>query len=191
MYYQNIHYRFLFLSILFGFVNCFDTCKLVNTKTVYFDIDFAEDMSRQLPQQYLEQQIIRERENEKIKLQQEKTINDFKMKYDLTLEDKKTNQAKLEKTWLQKAFAFISGARDNLPGFFEVFPELKLKWPIWSKNKSGGMIKCEVDEDCQFPQACCQNPFLLGEKFCCTGLGQRAMVPAYQGQEVLAKRHPN
>lgn len=168
-----MHYRFILLSILFGIVNCFETCKLVYIKSVYFDIDFAEDMCRQLPKEYFEEQIIRARENEEIKI-----------KYDLILKDKKTNPVKLDKTWLQKA-------RDNLPGFFEVFPELKLKWPIWSKNKSGGMIKCEVDEDCQFPQACCQNPFLPGEKFCCTGLGQRVMVPAYQGQELVANRVPD
>ena len=66
-----------------------------------------------------------------------------------------------------------------LPGFFEVFPELKLKYPIWSKNKKGGKIRCEKDDECKFPETCCINPFLPGEKFCCTGFGNRRMIPAY------------
>jgi len=70
-----------------------------------------------------------------------------------------------------------------LPGFFEVFPELKLKWPIWAR-KQGRAIKCKTDQDCQFPQACCPHPILPGEKFCCTGFGQRIMVPSYQTMEI-------
>ena len=66
-----------------------------------------------------------------------------------------------------------------LPGLFEVFPEFKLKWPVWSKNKKGDKIVCEKDEDCKFPETCCIHPFLPGEKFCCTGFGTRRMVPAY------------
>lgn len=71
----------------------------------------------------------------------------------------------------------------SLPGFFDVFPELKFKWPVWAK-RNGKAIKCEVDGDCQFPQACCSHPIIPGDKFCCTGWGRRIMVPAYQHQMI-------
>ena len=69
-------------------------------------------------------------------------------------------------------------------GFFEVFPELKFKWPVWARKKNGGAIECETDKDCLFPQACCNHPIIPGKKFCCTGYGQRIMEPAYIGQEI-------
>lgn len=73
----------------------------------------------------------------------------------------------------------------NLPGLFEVFPELKLfKWPVWSRNKRGNTIPCLTDTDCPFPQACCDHPIIPGDKFCCTGWGQRIMIPAYARQEI-------
>ncbi len=57
----------------------------------------------------------------------------------------------------------------NFPGFFELFPELDIiKWPQWFK-KNGKRIKCEKDEDCMFPQACCHHPIVPGDKFCCLG----------------------
>lgn len=71
-----------------------------------------------------------------------------------------------------------------LPGFFEVFPELKLKWPDWTRAKNGQPLKCKKDSDCLFPQACCQHPIFPGESFCCTGWGRRAMVPQYCPQEI-------
>ena len=169
---------YLFLSIFFGNMICFEGFKLgyhnqdiIDTKTTEFDSEFAEDMSRQLPEWYTEPQLLQEQELKVFILQKEDTTTPLHI----------SNVGDEE----QKKSGFY------LPHLFEVFPELKLKWPIWSKNKSGGMINCEVDEDCQFPQACCDNPFFIGEKFCCTGLGQRVMVPAYQGQEVLEKKLPN
>ena len=64
----------------------------------------------------------------------------------------------------------------NFPGFFELFPELDIiKWPQWFK-KNGKRIKCEKDEDCMFPQACCHHPIVPGDKFCCLGgYKQRAL----------------
>jgi len=194
-------YRFLFISILFGTMICFDSFTplknsihtadefstklpdsnlrwyrlgyhnqdIIDTKTTEFDSDFAEDMSRQLPEWYIENQLLQEQEIKEFILQEENIITPLHISNVSDEEEKKSGF--------------------YLPGLFEVFPELKLKWPIWSKNNSGDMMNCEVDEDCQFPQACCQHPFLLGDKFCCTGLGQRVMVPAYQGQEVLEKGH--
>ena len=71
-----------------------------------------------------------------------------------------------------------------LPGFFEVFPELKLKWPTWARRKDGTALKCETDADCPFPNACCPHPIIPGDKFCCTGWGRRVLVPAYARQEI-------
>ena len=45
-------------------------------------------------------------------------------------------------------------------------------------------MECEVDSDCQFPQACCPHPIIPGDKFCCTGWTQRVMVPAYALQQL-------
>lgn len=94
-----------------------------------------------------------------------------------------------EKTTRQKWKEFLKEEEKetglSFPGFFEVFPELKVfKWPIWAKRKNGSVIQCETDQDCQFPQACCPHPILPGDKFCCTGFGRRAMVPAYQTRAI-------
>lgn len=72
----------------------------------------------------------------------------------------------------------------NLPGFFEVFPELKFKWPQWARKNDGSVTRCETDTDCPVPAICCVHPILPGEKFCCTGWGRRIMVPAYALQEI-------
>lgn len=76
-----------------------------------------------------------------------------------------------------------------LPGFFEVFPELKLKWPNFSRTKNGKKVECKIDSDCPFPQACCMHPILPGEKFCCSGWGRRALVPQYVPQEIVSNQN--
>ena len=101
-----------------------------------------------------------------------------------------------EKTTKQKWKEFLVEEQKStglsFPGFFEVFPEFKVfKWPIWAKTKSGGVIKCETDQDCQFPQACCPHPILPGDKFCCTGFGRRAMTPAYATRSINSSPSPN
>ena len=71
-----------------------------------------------------------------------------------------------------------------LPGFFEIFPMLDWKWPVWTM-KNGKRIECKRDDDCKFPQSCCNHPIIPGNKFCCTGgYKQRAMKPAYITQEI-------
>ena len=73
-------------------------------------------------------------------------------------EMKLTTKEKWEKFWdeEEKQTGF------SLPGFFEVFPELKFKWPNWSRRKDGSAIECETDSDCPFPQACCPHPIIPG-----------------------------
>ena len=67
-----------------------------------------------------------------------------------------------------------------LPGFYEVFPEMKFKWPKWLKDKNGKRKPCKTDNDCPFPTTCCSHPILFGEdKFCCSGWGRRELVPSY------------
>lgn len=67
----------------------------------------------------------------------------------------------------------------SIPGFFEIFPELELKWPKWTM-KHNKRIECESDADCKFPQACCHHPILPGKKYCCTGgYKVRALKPAF------------
>jgi hypothetical protein len=67
-----------------------------------------------------------------------------------------------------------------LPSLLEVFPELReLKWPNWSKKKDGSLVDCQSDDDCPLPQTCCNHPIIPGQNFCCTGWGQRMLVPSY------------
>lgn len=73
----------------------------------------------------------------------------------------------------------------QFPGFFEIFPKLRIKWPKWSRDKRGNIIPCGSDTDCPFPQTCCDHPIIPRErKYCCTGWGQRQMIPAYVCQEI-------
>jgi hypothetical protein len=117
-----------------------------------------------------------------------------------------TNKGK--KSWFEQAVAAVGlgGKEDDtidltearedpdfyLPGILEVFPELKnFKWPVWAKKRNGGLVKCETDRDCQVPQACCPHPIIPGDKFCCTGWGNRIMDKQYVGQEVVSNRDDN
>ena len=101
-----------------------------------------------------------------------------------------------EKTTKQKWKEFLMEEQQNtglvFPNLLDLFPELKMfKWPIWAKTRSGNIIQCETDSDCQFPQACCPHPILPGDKFCCTGFGRRAMVPAYQTRTISPQIPPS
>ena len=77
-----------------------------------------------------------------------------------------------------------------IPGFFDVFPELQLKWPEWTK-KNGQRIECKIDKDCKFPQACCHHPIIPGNKYCCTGYKKRTLEPAYIVQVIQSNPNPN
>ena len=86
--------------------------------------------------------------------------------YDLEGDEMKlTTKEKWEKFWdeEEKQTGF------SLPGFFEVFPELKFKWPNWARRKDGSAVECETDSDCPFPQACCPHPIIPGRSsfYCC------------------------
>lgn len=61
-----------------------------------------------------------------------------------------------------------------------IFPELTyFKWPNWSIRK-GYKIKCNKDKDCLFPEACCHDPIIPGDKFCCTNWKKRKLEYAYK-----------
>lgn len=80
--------------------------------------------------------------------------------YDFDADEMKlTTKEKWEKFWdeEEKQTGF------SLPGFFEVFPELKFKWPNWARRKDGSAVECETDADCPFPQACCPHPIIPGQ----------------------------
>lgn len=201
-------------------------------KTSSFDNDFAEAMSKPLPDWYKEQKEEERKLMIELRENRERIMREFRAKYEITEEEKiKQRDAKWlemaaraarrkELPWYKKAFGaklivdedtgeYESEERTesrekwskfweeeekdtgfNLPGFFEVFPELQLKWPKWSKSKDGKVKKCVVDTDCPFPQACCPHPILPGDKFCCTGFGQRLLIPKYVGQEAYADNGP-
>lgn len=188
-----------------------------------FDSDFADAMSKPLPQWFKEQKEEQDRHLKELEKNRDRIMLEFKKKYEVIDEEKiKEYEIKLankskkpswltelfvgaskveldendEKTTKQKWKEFLVEEQKatglTFPGFFEVFPELKaFKWPIWAKSKSGSVIKCETDQDCQFPQACCPHPILPGDKFCCTGFGRRAMVPAYATRRITSSPAPS
>lgn len=217
----------------------------IDSRSSSFDSDFADAMSKPIPQWYKDAEKQRKEQLKEILANRERILSEFKAKYEVT-EDQKTEERRLKwekikermkqskskkesRTWLNKfikdinkkvdvyssniddiklddiAIDDIDGDSDDvttkekwekfweeeekqtgfsLPGFFEVFPELQLRWPKWGKRKDGSAIDCETDNDCPFPYACCNHPIIPGQKFCCTGWGQRIMVPAYARQEI-------
>jgi len=236
--------------------NIVSDSSITQSSTIIFDADFAESISKPLPQWFIESNLEREKLMKEIIKNRERIIQEFKLKYELSeLEKQKEKEEKLlrikqrllEKklkkskfntmNWLQQIYyqinSIVAGTvggvttsveadesddaslieqtraeieaeeilstKENwenfweneqketgfyLPNFFDVFPELKLKWPTWSKRRDGTAIECETDLDCPFPQACCPHPIIPGQKFCCTGFGNRIMVPAYARQQI-------
>ena len=190
---------------------------------VPFDLDFAEAMSKPLPEWYESQKAEREKLLRELQENRERILNEFRAKYEVKDEVKRKELQQNKWSFLDKLNGKRrastapgeeglegkgEGADDPLstrekwemfwkeeekstgfylPGFFEVFPELQLKWPNWAKRK-GEAIECERDEDCQFPQACCPHPIVPGDKFCCTGWTQRILVPAYARQVAATDR---
>ena len=195
-----------------------------------FDFDFADAISKPLPEWFQKQREERERYIKEIEENRERILREFKEKYEIseqrkaaereerwqrfkakldkkkqngrlfgglfskssTVEDEEkeeTTREKWEKIWAEKEEE--EEKEFMLPGFFDVFPELKIQWPKWSKDRNGGLTRCESDRDCPVPQACCPHPIIPGEKFCCTGFGKRILEPAYVPQEALAPRIPD
>lgn len=182
-----------------------------------FDSDFADMMSKPLPNWFEEELKEKEKFNDELELNREKIKKEFAAKYEITeeekleaLEEKWKVIAQNEQNWEAAAKKGDASKYDRetkkqwrkfwkqeeqdtgfyLPGFFEVFPELRFLWPTWAKDRRGQVLPCQTDEDCEFPQACCPHPILPGEKFCCTGTGQRILVPQYCPQELMADNTP-
>jgi hypothetical protein len=52
----------------------------------------------------------------------------------------------------------------------------KLKLPLWHNNN----IKCQIDDDCPIPYACCDDPFFpIKNKYCCINYKKREYKYAY------------
>lgn len=200
-----------------------------NANSNSFDIDFAEMMSKPLPEWYKEELVEKANHEKELEAKRLKMIEEFNIRNQQAEIERieknkrresrrKANNKKQVSSWFLSAAAenkieeddgdeyldlstkekwdqFLEEEKKNtgfyFPGFFEVFPELKFKWPIWAKKKDGGAIKCKTDKDCRFPQACCSHPFIPGDKFCCTGWTQRVMVPAYQRQVIAQSQPPS
>ena len=170
--YKKIQYSLFFfvqiLSFKFYFHNNLNNFNNLNNLKLYskFDKDFAESISKPLPDWYLK---------EKNQIQNKRQLNDSNITI-FRIPEKR----KIEK----KETKII------IPGFFDVFPELQLKWPEW-KKKNGQRIECKIDKDCKFPQACCHHPIIPGNKYCCTGYKKRTLEPAYIVQVIQSNPNPN
>lgn len=152
-----------------------------------FDFDFANSMSKPLPEWFQKEREEKAKYLKELEENRERILREFKAKYEISEAQKLKDR---EERW-QKLQAKVDAKEDFvLPNFFDVHPELKLKWPQWSKNKNGRKTKCTTDKDCPFPEACCPHPLLPGDKFCCTGFGKRMLEPAYQPQEIAADLDP-
>lgn len=205
-----------------------------------FDADFAEAISKPLPQWYREAKSQSDSLKQELEKNRERIIQEFRAKYEVDQSVKDAEQRKRweevqkrfetrkKQNWFQKAFSnnkvldkevdktttttttdiddsnlstkekwdkFWKEEEEQtgiaLPSLLEAFPELEFKWPKWAKRKDGTAIECETDSDCPFPLACCAHPIIPGQKFCCSGWGQRMMVYAYAGQEISPDRPPS
>jgi len=65
--------------------------------------------------------------------------------------------------------------KTSLPGFFEIFPELKI---IFRKNNFR-LKKCTNDNDCEGEEVCCNNILKEFDKFCCKGKNVVKSPPRY------------
>ena len=69
----------------------------------------------------------------------------------------------------------IKNSSFYLPGFFEVFPELKIDFTKYKFK----LKKCVKDNDCDKPETCCDNPLKEDDKFCCSGTFVGRRIPEY------------
>jgi hypothetical protein len=59
-------------------------------------------------------------------------------------------------------------------------------YPRWIKSR-GNLINCKTDNDCPFPTACCNHPFMLVE-YCCNGWNKRKLEYAYNYQTIQERK---
>ena len=200
-FYYKFQFAFVFLVQIISFRINFNSF-LVSKQPVYdfvnklpredvmilnsgFDESFADAMSKPLPEWYIDERKKLEEYQKELENTRNNREREFSEKYDNTnVNSDDTSKKSISTEDMESANKEQEGNKFSLPGFFEVFPELKLKWPKWARKRDGGQIECKTDKDCRFPQACCPHPLFPGQKFCCTGYGQRIMEPAYVGQEI-------
>jgi len=148
---QILSFKFCFHNNLNNLNNLNNIYNLYDNLKIYskFDKEFAESISKPFVKEKIQSQNQR---------QLETNITVFRIPEKRKIEKKET--------------------KIIIPGFFDVFPELQLKWPEWIK-KNGQRIECKIDKDCKFPEACCHHPIIPGNKFCCRGYKKRTLEPAY------------
>lgn len=115
-------------------------------------------------------------------------------KQDLNSESPEEKDASQERLDTKEKWKKLQSEKDEkvsttFPSFFDLFPELRLKWPIWTKDKNGRVKKCRIDSDCLFPAACCAHPFLEGDNFCCTNWNKRTLEKQYIAQEISVQKN--
>lgn len=72
------------------------------------------------------------------------------------------------------AFLTINKYQFNINILNKIYEKLKL--PIWHRNN----IKCETDDDCPIPFACCHDAFFpMKDKYCCSNYKKREYKYAY------------
>jgi len=154
-----MHYSTFFIFLITYSFHISSVC-LFSLPNIYhiddnFDYDFADSMCKPLPEWYTKQQI---QEFNKEELKQEE--------FD---------------------FPKINNSYIALPSWIEVFPEFEFIFSIVREkiNEKINEIKqwklCKRDDDCPFPQTCCDYPF-FDDTICCSGLRKRKLKLAYIGR---------
>lgn len=81
----------------------------------------------------------------------------------------------------KEAQYFGTKSKDSpIKELLNLFPEIKSMVPKFTRRRDGSLISCQADDDCPQPLTCCPGFLSNGERFCCSGWGERVLVPSYQ-----------